>query len=222
MFSPGGCMPLLLCLRFISRGCLVDKAPNLPWTSAVPTWCLFKAGNWSVLLVYFVVRVLSVFDFFYFLFFPLSDMCQGIKAGYRSITSFCRPVSVWLTASDTQGFRGLECWQSNSAFHSHPPIYSCNRPFPGLLYCLLFPIPPFPPLPRPHRYHSRPASAFYSFPWGERCPWSVGKSFWCLRGPQYLISAQSALFYYLRKSPASPLLQGENAHPGRKGISGNV
>lgn len=29
-----------------------------------------------------------------FIFPSLSDMCQGIRAGNRSITSFCRPVSV--------------------------------------------------------------------------------------------------------------------------------
>lgn len=218
MFSLGSCIPLLLCYRFISGGVcgrvyLVDKAPHLahpqpsfPWTGAAPTWCLFKARNWSGLLVYFVVRVRGVC--LIFVFPSLSDMCQGIKAGYRSITSFCRPVTVWLTASDTQGFGGLQMLTKQLCFPSPPPNILVQSPVP---WASLLPSPLGPlllhPLSRPHRYHSGPASPFYCFPWGDHCPWSVAKSFWCLRGAKYLISARTICSFLLFKEGTSePLL----------------
>lgn len=79
----------------------------------------------------------------------------------------------------------------------------------------LLPAPPGPlllrPLSRPHRYHSGPASAFYCVPRGDHCPWSVGESFWCLRGAWYLISTGTIWPFLLFKKGTS-----EPSSPGRK------
>ena len=150
-------------------------------------------------------------------------MCQGIKAGYRSITSFCRPISVWLTASDTQGLGALEVL-TRQGFPSPTPNILVQSPIP---WASLLPSPPGPlflhALYRPHRYHSGPASAFDCFPWGDRSPRSVGKSFWWPRERStWWMHTQSALLYYLRKAPVSPLLQGKLLNSDRKGVSGSV
>ena len=158
-----------------------------------------------------------------FIFPSFSDMCQGIKAGYRSITSFCRPISVWLTASDTQGLGALEVL-TRQGFPSPTPNILVQSLIP---WASLLPSPPgsllLHPLNRPHRYHSGPASAFDCFPWGDHSPWSVGKSFWWPRERStWSTHTQSALFYYLRKAPVNPLLQGKLLNSDRKGVSGNV
>lgn len=67
------------------------------------------------------------------------------------------------------------------------------------------------PLSRPHRYHSGPASAFYCVSRGDHCPWSVGKSFWCLKGAWYLISTGTIWPFLLFKKGTS-----EPSSPGRK------
>lgn len=139
------------------------KSPNFPWTSAVPTWCWFKAGNWSGLLVHRCQWLQSLFGF---LFFPLPDMCQRIKAGYRSITSFCRLVSVWLRASDIQGFWGSECWQSNSA----PLLPGAIAGSLDTAIALSFPTPPPPSFSRPPRYHLACPPPFTVSPRGNAVP----------------------------------------------------
>lgn len=79
--------------------------------------------------------------------------------------------------------RGLRNADKATLLPTPSPNILVQSPVP---WASVLPSPPGPllrhPLSRPHRYHSSPASAFYCFPWGYHCPWSVGKSFWCLRG----------------------------------------
>lgn len=94
-----------------------------------------------------------------------------------------------------------------------PPTYSHNSPFPGSLGIFIALSSWHPllldPLSRPHRCHSGPASAFYCFPWGDHCPWSVGKSFWGPRGARYLIDAHTICpFLLFKKGTSDPSSAG--------------
>lgn len=108
--------------------------------------------------------------------------------------------------------RGLRNADKATLLFTPSPQHTCTIASSlGICIALSSGTPPLHPLSRPHRYRSSPASAFYCFPWGYHCPWSVGKSFWCLRGARYLISTRTICPFLLFKKGTS-----DPSSPGRK------
>lgn len=109
--------------------------------------------------------------------------------------------------------RGLEMLTKQLCFPSHPQHTRTVARSVGIFIALSSPDPSFSiPSPAHTVITLAPPPPFSAFPgaipvpgvclrasgvWGEHGTWST--------------HTQSALFYYLRKAPASPLLQGENA-----------
>lgn len=101
VFSPSAASRFSFAIGLLGGGAnLVDEAPDLDLVHFSLTFLErvpppLEAGTGPGTQVGLLCISLSEpAECMIFIFPSLSDMCQGIKAGDRSITSFCRPVSV--------------------------------------------------------------------------------------------------------------------------------
>lgn len=215
MFSPSGCIPLFLCHRFISGvgvEYLVDKDlvhPNFPWTSAAPTWDLFKAGNWSGLLVYFVVRVYRVFDFYFsLLLWHVSRNKGWIQVHYVILqTNKCLINS--FRYSRVGGLRSADKARLSIPNPQHTRTISDSL---GIVIALSSRIPPSPPALPPTLLSLWPRLRLWLLSLGRSQSLECGWELLVAEGAQYLIDAHTICpFLLFKKGTSEPSSPGQTA-----------